>query len=175
MIVRILLLWPFPILSSLLLKNSIVSRFFLSFSFMTYNWVLWTKTMGRQWSLFSAMDTLLLCILLSSEVVLTSYQNVGKVYPGIEGSQMNWIDRYGILLESYNGEFGFGLVTTANDSTLFLLAIVHMHTPKLVWVANRELPVSNSDKFVFDEKGNVILHKGESVEIKWNYSHYVLL
>ncbi|KAL5185112.1 G-type lectin S-receptor-like serine/threonine-protein kinase SD2-5 [Glycine soja] len=119
--------------------------------------------MGRQWSLFSAMDTLLLCILLSSEVVLTSYQNVGKVYPGIEGSQMNWIDRYGILLESYNGEFGFGLVTTANDSTLFLLAIVHMHTPKLVWVANRELPVSNSDKFVFDEKGNVILHKGESV------------
>ncbi|KAK7377222.1 hypothetical protein VNO80_02644 [Phaseolus coccineus] len=119
--------------------------------------------MGKQWSLFSVMDTLLLCVLLSSEVVLTSILKVGKVYPRIEGSQMNWIDREGILLVSYKGEFGFGFVTTPNDITLFLLAIVHMGSNRVVWVANRGLPVSNSDKFVFDEKGNLYLLKGAAV------------
>ncbi|KAK7377225.1 hypothetical protein VNO80_02647 [Phaseolus coccineus] len=119
--------------------------------------------MGKQWSLFSVMDTLLLCVLLSSEVVLTSILKVGKVYPRIEGSQMNWIDREGTLLVSYKGEFGFGFVTTPNDITLFLLAILHMGSNRVVWVANRGLPVSNSDKFVFDEKGNLYLLKGAAV------------
>jgi len=119
--------------------------------------------MGKQWSLFSVMDTLLLCVLLSSEVVLTSILKVGKVYPRIEGSQMNWIDKDGILLVSYEGEYGFGFVTTPNDTTLFLLAILHMGSNRMVWVANRGLPVSNSDKFVFDEKGNLYLLKGAAV------------
>jgi len=122
--------------------------------------------MGKQWSLFSVMDTLLLCVLLSSEVVLTSILKVGKAYPRIEGSQMNWIDRNGILLVSYKEEFGFGFVTTPNDITLFLLAVVHMGSNTVVWVANRGLPVSNSDKFVFDEKGNLYLLKG--AEVVWS-------
>ncbi|RDY14608.1 G-type lectin S-receptor-like serine/threonine-protein kinase SD2-5, partial [Mucuna pruriens] len=119
--------------------------------------------MGKQWHLFNVMDTLLLCILLSSEVVLTSFLNVGKVYPVLEGSEMSWIDRNGIFLLSNKSEFGFGFVTTANDNTLFLLAIVHMNSTKVVWVANRALPVSNSDKFVFDEKGNAFLQKGDTL------------
>ncbi|KAL2318077.1 hypothetical protein Fmac_031953 [Flemingia macrophylla] len=119
--------------------------------------------MGKQWSLSSGMNTLFLFFLLSSELVLTSIPKVGKVSPVIEGSQMNWIDRNGIFLVSNKGEFGFGFVTSPNDTTLFLLAIVHMDSTKVVWVANRALPVSNSDKFVFDEKGNVFLQKGASV------------
>ncbi|WVY89848.1 hypothetical protein V8G54_035362 [Vigna mungo] len=119
--------------------------------------------MGKQWSLFSVMDTLLLCVLLSSEVVLTSILRVGKTDPPIEGSQMNWIDKNGILLVSYKGEFGFGFVTTSKDTTLFRLAIVHLITKTVVWVGNRDLPVSNSDKFVFDEKGNLYLLKGSTV------------
>ncbi|CAJ1972076.1 unnamed protein product [Sphenostylis stenocarpa] len=119
--------------------------------------------MGKQWSFFSVMDTLLLCILLSSEVVFTSILKVGKVYPRIEGSQMNWIDKNGILLVSYKEKFGFGFVTTPNDITLFLLAVVHMDSNTVVWVANRGLPVSNSDKLVFDEKGYLYLRKGPGV------------
>ncbi|BAT82329.1 hypothetical protein LR48_Vigan909s000100 [Vigna angularis] len=119
--------------------------------------------MGKLWYLFSVMDTLLLCVLLSSEVVLTSTPRFGKTHPPIEGSQMIWIDKNGILLVSYKGEFGFGFVTTSNDITLFRLAIVHMGSKTVVWVANRDLPVSNSDKFVFDEKGNIYLLKGSTV------------
>ncbi|XP_027331527.1 G-type lectin S-receptor-like serine/threonine-protein kinase SD2-5 [Abrus precatorius] len=87
----------------------------------------------------------------------------GNFSRGFEGSQMNWVDRNGLFLVSYKGEFGFGFVTTENDYTLFLLAIFHMNSNKVVWVANRANPVSNSDKFVFDEKGNVFLQKGGRV------------
>jgi len=102
--------------------------------------------------------------MLLSEVVLVSagIQRIGKISPGFEGSQMNWIDRNGKFLVSNKQEFGFGFVTTSNDNTLFLLAIVHMDSTKIVWTANREFPVSNSDKFVFDEKGNAFLQKGKN-------------
>ncbi|KAK7311065.1 hypothetical protein RJT34_08955 [Clitoria ternatea] len=119
--------------------------------------------MGRNWSLFHVVDIVCFCILLSSEVVLTSILKVGKVLPGFEGTQMNWIDRNGIIFESNKREFGFGFVTTSNDATLFFLAIVHLESTKVVWVANRAVPVSNSDKFAFDEKGNVYLQKGGTV------------
>ncbi|XP_004498744.1 G-type lectin S-receptor-like serine/threonine-protein kinase SD2-5 [Cicer arietinum] len=103
---------------------------------------------------------LCLCFLLFFEVALAGIQKIGKISPGLEGSQMNWIDKNGMFLVSNKGEFGFGFVTTSNNNTLFLLAIVHMESSKVIWTANREFPVSNSDKFVFDKKGNGYLQKG---------------
>jgi serine/threonine protein kinase len=93
-------------------------------------------------------------------LVLAGIQLIGKISPGFEGSQMTWIDKDGKFLVSNKQEFSFGFVRTSNDSTLFLLAIVHIDSTRIVWTANRESPVSNSDKFVFDEKGNVFLQKG---------------
>ncbi|AES59020.1 putative protein kinase RLK-Pelle-SD-2b family [Medicago truncatula] len=122
--------------------------------------------MRNHWPLFHIVNTLwlCLCIILLSEVVLVSasIQRIGKISPGFEGSQMNWIDRNGKFLVSNKQEFGFGFITTSNDNTLFLLAIVHMDSTKVVWTANRESPVSNSDKFVFDEEGNAFLQKGKN-------------
>ncbi|XP_045822333.1 G-type lectin S-receptor-like serine/threonine-protein kinase SD2-5 isoform X1 [Trifolium pratense] len=120
--------------------------------------------MRNHWPLFNIVNTLWLCfcILLFSKVVLVlaGIQMIGNISPGFYGSQMNWIDKNGMFLVSNKQEFGFGFVKTSNDSTLFLLAIVHTDSSKIVWTANRESPVSNSDKFVFDEKGNVFLQKG---------------
>ncbi|XWS26222.1 hypothetical protein CRYUN_Cryun26dG0012800 [Craigia yunnanensis] len=75
---------------------------------------------------------------------------------------MNWIDNNGLFLVSNNSEFGFGF-NTISDVTLFLLVVVHRETTKVIWVANRNFPVSNSDEFVFGKNGNVLLHKGGSV------------
>ncbi|WJX09821.1 non-specific serine/threonine protein kinase [Trifolium repens] len=86
-------------------------------------------------------------------LVLAGIQLTGKISPGFEGSQMTWIDKDGMFLVSNKQEFSFGFVRTSNDSTLFLLAIVHIESTRIVWTANRESPVSNSDKIVFDEKG----------------------
>ncbi|EOY29477.1 S-domain-2 5 isoform 1 [Theobroma cacao] len=106
---------------------------------------------------FFALSTLLL-----SETCMASIQTVGMIKPGFQGSQMNWIDNNGVFLVSNNSEFGFGFTTTS-DVTLFLLVIVHMETTKVIWAANRDSPVSNSDDFVFDKNGNVLLREGVSV------------
>ncbi|XWS72673.1 hypothetical protein CRYUN_Cryun02cG0060700 [Craigia yunnanensis] len=75
---------------------------------------------------------------------------------------MNWIDNNGLFLVSNNSEFGFGFTTTP-DVTLFLLVVIYKETTKVIWAANRNFPVANSDEFVFDKNGNVLLQKGGSV------------
>ncbi|KAK8509331.1 hypothetical protein V6N13_062380 [Hibiscus sabdariffa] len=80
---------------------------------------------------------------------------------------MNWIDKNGLFLVPNSSEFGFGFVTTS-DVTLFLLVIMHMETTKVIWAANRNFPVSNSDISLFQNDGNMLLKKGQSVVWKTN-------
>ncbi|XP_022730036.1 G-type lectin S-receptor-like serine/threonine-protein kinase SD2-5 [Durio zibethinus] len=106
---------------------------------------------------FLALSTLFL-----SDICMASIRSTGAIEPGFQGSQMNWIDNNGLFLVSNNSEFGFGFTTTT-DVTLFLLVVMHMETRRVIWAANRNFPVSNSDEFVFDKSGNVLLKKGGSV------------
>ncbi|CBI21046.3 unnamed protein product, partial [Vitis vinifera] len=104
-------------------------------------------------------SSLCLFLLLLSETCMASVQRHGKVEPGFEGSQMNWIDNDGHFLLSNNSDFAFGFEAT-NDVQLFLLVVIHLAAKKIIWTANRGSPVQNSDKFVFDDKGRVFLQKG---------------
>ncbi|KAI4316329.1 hypothetical protein L6164_024318 [Bauhinia variegata] len=114
-------------------------------------------------SFFHVIVFLGLSVLLLSEICLAGIQTVGSIKPGFQGSQMTWIDKdNGLFLLSKSREFAFGFKTT-EDITLFLLVIIHMGSNRVVWTANRAQAVSNSDKFVFDENGNALLRKGETV------------
>ncbi|XP_031380003.1 G-type lectin S-receptor-like serine/threonine-protein kinase SD2-5 isoform X2 [Punica granatum] len=76
---------------------------------------------------------------------------------------MNWIDKDGKFLVSNDSNFAFGFITMSSDVTLFLLGIVHVGIRTVVWSANWESPVSNSDKFSFNESGDVVLYKSGTV------------
>ncbi|KAK9945996.1 hypothetical protein M0R45_011483 [Rubus argutus] len=115
------------------------------------------------WKFIHFIGFILLSVLLLSETCLASVRKFGKISPGFQGAQMDWIDNNGLFLLSNQSVFGFGFVTTPQDVTLFLLVIIHMDSGKIVWTANRGSPVSNSDKFVFDDKGGVSLLKSGSV------------
>lgn len=104
-----------------------------------------------------------LFILFQPETCLASVRFIGRIKPGFQGDQMHWIDNEGLFLLSNNSDFGFGFTTTPNDVTLFVLAIVHVGSSKIVWSANRGTPVKNSDLFMFNESGNAILQSGESI------------
>ncbi|XP_028779261.1 G-type lectin S-receptor-like serine/threonine-protein kinase SD2-5 [Neltuma alba] len=119
--------------------------------------------MKRTWSFIHIIGVLGLSSLLLSEICLAGIQSIGSITPGFQGTQMNWIDKNGMFLVSNNGEFMFGFITTPNDNSLYLLVIAHGDNSKVVWTANRGLPVSNSDNFVFDKTGNVFLQKGSDV------------
>ncbi|XP_041022746.1 G-type lectin S-receptor-like serine/threonine-protein kinase SD2-5 [Juglans microcarpa x Juglans regia] len=114
------------------------------------------------WGFFRFIGLLWLSVLLLSAKCLASIQSVGKIQPGFQASQMRYIDNDGLFLLSAKKEFAFGFVTTP-DVRLFLLAIIHTRSLKVVWSANRGSPVTNSDYFVFNEKGNVFLQKGNGV------------
>lgn len=102
-------------------------------------------------------------ILCAAGTSMASIGSTGKILPGLQGSQMNYIDRDGLFLVSNSSEFAFGFQTTDKDVTLFLLVIIHTDTSRKIWTANRGLPVANSDKFVFGEDGKVVLQKGGDV------------
>ncbi|XP_074562231.1 G-type lectin S-receptor-like serine/threonine-protein kinase SD2-5 [Curcuma longa] len=82
---------------------------------------------------------------------------------GFRGSEMEYIDNYGLFLLSNRSTFAFGFTTLSNDSTAFLLSVVHQGSRAAVWAANRAAPVSNSDVFVFDVDGNAYLQSGDGV------------
>ncbi|CAI9772908.1 unnamed protein product [Fraxinus pennsylvanica] len=93
------------------------------------------------------------------QICMASVQRIGKLNPGFKGSQMDWIDNDGLILVSNNTNFAFGFITT-QDVTLFLLVVIHKDTSTVVWSANRDSPVQNSDSFVFDDSGNAYLQSG---------------
>ncbi|ESQ53945.1 hypothetical protein EUTSA_v10024411mg [Eutrema salsugineum] len=97
------------------------------------------------------------CLAFFPDPLLAGVASVGSIAPGFSGSQMNYINNNGLFLDSNNSEFGFGFVTTPASVTLFTLSIVHKSSSRLIWSANRASPVSNSDKFQFEENGNVVL------------------
>ncbi|WJX41764.1 non-specific serine/threonine protein kinase [Trifolium repens] len=123
----------------------------------------------RHWYSPSYVIGLVLFIFLMSKPCFCRVQYIGKILPGTQISQLDWIDREGKFLLSQNQNFALAFVTTANDTTKFLLVIVHLSSTTVIWTANRAKPVSffwykakpvsNSDEFVFDKKGNAFLQK----------------
>ncbi|KAL5559793.1 hypothetical protein UlMin_036004 [Ulmus minor] len=108
---------------------------------------------------FHYLSSICLSILFLSETSLAGVLSTGNITRGFQGSQMNFISNDGLFLVSNQSVFGIGFKTTS-DVTLFLLVIVHMKSQQRVWTANIGSPVSNSDNFMFDEKGRVYLQKG---------------
>ncbi|KAI4337315.1 hypothetical protein L6164_015748 [Bauhinia variegata] len=119
--------------------------------------------MEKRWPFFHMICFLGFSVIFLSEICLAGVQSIGNITSGFQGSQMNWIDKEnGLFLLSKSQEFALGFKTTG-DKTLFQLVIIHRESNTVVWTANRAQAVSNSDKFVFDEKGNAFLRKGETV------------
>lgn len=118
----------------------------------------------KHWFLSYVVVGLSISILLfMSKLCLCDIQYIGTISPGMEASQVNFIDEGSKFLLSKDRNFAFGFVTAINDTTKFLLAIVHMTSSVVIWTANRALPVSNFDNFVFDKKGNAYLQRDGTV------------
>ncbi|KAF8025362.1 hypothetical protein BT93_F2260 [Corymbia citriodora subsp. variegata] len=84
---------------------------------------------------------------------------VGQIRPGFQASQMEWVDHNGSFLLSNNSAFSLGFYNGVDIKT-FVLNIIHMNSSIVIWTAGRTISVSSSDKFVFDNNGNVYLKRG---------------
>ncbi|KAL8216844.1 hypothetical protein R6Q57_023681 [Mikania cordata] len=86
----------------------------------------------------------------------------GKVSPGFQASQMQFIDNNGLFLESNSSGFCFGF-NPNSDITSFTLVIIHISSSRIIWSANRGFPVGNSDNFMFEDDGNANLQSNGKV------------
>ncbi|ERN03731.1 hypothetical protein AMTRI_Chr05g65820 [Amborella trichopoda] len=104
---------------------------------------------------------LYMVLIISSRTSLCATPNSGRIEPGFRGSQMNWIDNQGSFLFSKGQSFVCGF-RNIGDVTLFTLSVWHVRSLRVVWTANRDSPVRNSDDFVFSEDGNTYLESNGS-------------
>lgn len=115
------------------------------------------ETMG--W--FRFLRTFCLCLILVLKICMASTQNTGQIYPGFQGSQMEWKDNKGMFLLSNSSTFALGFLNTLEG--LFVLVVIHVASSKAVWTANRSFLIQNSDKFVFEKNGNAYLKGGDKI------------
>ncbi|KAE9453490.1 hypothetical protein C3L33_14575, partial [Rhododendron williamsianum] len=108
------------------------------------------------------IKSLCFCALLGLDLSSATSPYIGKIYPGFEGSQMNWVDHNGVFLLSNNSVFALRFYNGL-DVASFVLVIIHVRSSKIVWIANGTLLVRNTDKFVFDKNGNAYLENATTV------------
>ncbi|CAH1451905.1 unnamed protein product [Lactuca virosa] len=115
----------------------------------------------RSWGFFCFL--VIFCFFsFSPQTCISSVRQNGKVNPGFEATQMKYIDNNGLFLISNSSIFGFGF-NPNSDVTSFTLVIIHMTSSTIIWSANRDSPVGNSDKFLFDDDGNAYLQNNGRV------------
>lgn len=95
-------------------------------------------------------------VLLVAEICSAGSPHIGQIPSGFEASQMEYVDHNGRFLRSNNSAFALGFYTGVDVKT-FVLVVIHINSSKVVWTANRGKLVSNSDKFIFGNDGNVYL------------------
>ncbi|XVE52210.1 hypothetical protein DITRI_Ditri02bG0104700 [Diplodiscus trichospermus] len=106
--------------------------------------------------------TLCSCLLLAFKIFIAVDQHVGRIYPGFQASQMQWVEHDGRFLLSKSKLFGLGFYA-AQDAQSFVLVIVHLQPHQVVWTAKRGgLMAGKYDKFAFDNDGDVYLERGDN-------------
>ncbi|XP_047327474.1 G-type lectin S-receptor-like serine/threonine-protein kinase SD2-5 [Impatiens glandulifera] len=102
--------------------------------------------------------------LLLPQTCLAGVRNIGRVNPGFIATQMSSIADNGLFLFSNSSNFAFGFSNQKNNPTMFQLVVLYMgsNIQTVVWSANRDSLVGNSDEFNFDQNGIARLQIGNT-------------
>lgn len=110
-----------------------------------------------------AFLVLLLCLLpLRTLCVYVDY-----IDANFSATAMSYVDTDGAFLYSLSSDFSLALYTFTGDVSVYL-TVTHTATSQIVWTANRDFPISLSDKFVFTSGGNALLMDGNGSNVVWS-------
>jgi hypothetical protein len=79
---------------------------------------------------------------------------------------MNFIDNSGKQFLTSSSE-NFSLCFY-NQGTSVYVSVIHMPSQKIVWIANRDKPISQSDNLSFKLDGNLMLTSSANSEVVWS-------
>ncbi|KAI5062793.1 hypothetical protein GOP47_0021340 [Adiantum capillus-veneris] len=81
---------------------------------------------------------------------------------------MDFVDNDGTFLNSMKAEFSAALFTFLTGHASVYLCIRHNPSQQIVWTANRDLPASTSDKFVFTPGVGAYLAHENGANVLWS-------
>eukprot|EP00249_Psilotum_nudum_P021363 c28084_g1_i1 orf=994-3501(+) len=93
----------------------------------------------------------ILCIFLGPSFAVVSIDHINL---GFTASNMGFVDNNGVFLQSEKSVFTIGFINLRPGGTDFYMCITHSSSRTVVWIANRDFPVSSSDQMVFSKDGN---------------------
>lgn len=93
---------------------------------------------------------------------ISAYTFSDHISPNFTASYLQFIANTGTFLLSRNKTFKAAIFNPGNQQTNFYLCIIHAASNTVIWSANRDAPISDSDKVkltvegitIFDENGN---------------------
>lgn len=95
-------------------------------------------------------------VLIQSHIDIVKSQAIDKINPGFKASASQFNHTNGIFLLSGGSVFSLGFYAGPDDNK-FALVITHILSSRVIWTANRDIPVNGSVLFVFHETGDVYL------------------
>lgn len=86
---------------------------------------------------------------------------------GFTSSAMTWVDSEGVFLYSASNIFTLSFYSSPGEVS-FYLCVIHVASQQVVWTANRNSPIGQSDKLVFSVDGDVSLKRSNGASIVWS-------
>ncbi|XP_054796775.1 G-type lectin S-receptor-like serine/threonine-protein kinase At5g35370 [Prosopis cineraria] len=97
---------------------------------------------------------------------ISAYTFSESINPNFTASYLQFIDRSGTFLTSRNGTFEAAIFNPGDQQSRFYFCVFHVASHTIIWSANREAPISNSDTMNLTTKGITIFdHDGS---LKWS-------
>ncbi|XP_058754224.1 G-type lectin S-receptor-like serine/threonine-protein kinase At5g35370 [Vicia villosa] len=97
---------------------------------------------------------------------VSAYTFSDHISPNFTASYLQFISNTGTFLFSRNKTFKAAIFNPGNQQTSFYLCIIHSASNTIIWSANRDAPISDSDKVNLTAKGITIY--GENGKSKWS-------
>ena len=97
--------------------------------------------------------------------IQAAVQHHDYISQGFLGSPMTYVDYSGEFLTSLNLNFS---LCFHNQGESYYLSIIHKPSQRVIWIANRDKPISLSDNLSFASNGNLTLINSTTNEVIWS-------
>ncbi|KAF6147692.1 hypothetical protein GIB67_003023 [Kingdonia uniflora] len=103
--------------------------------------------------IFSLSFTTLIILSYTTTFISAGRLNFNSIYPNFTASNIQFINNYGAFLSSINGTFSAAIINPVKEQSDFYFCIIHVVSDEVIWSANRDHPISNSDALTLSVNG----------------------
>ncbi|KAF9622520.1 hypothetical protein IFM89_031924 [Coptis chinensis] len=97
-------------------------------------------------SSYSSLSYFVFLILFSLVSIQVTCELPTSIFPNFTGTNTQHIDNSGAFLISSNGTYRAAITNPASQMTSFYLSVIHVASNSIIWVANRDSPITHTNE-----------------------------